>query len=161
MERQSAHSELDDDFFNALEQELGEVDVQALARSALAGILNVQDENGQSRSYQQIRQESEAFFANSTVRENFELLGALAAQYADFCAGHGMDADSQLTGGSLGDIYKLGKEASNGAINRSGLAANKREANSRRKKKDTATLATSNSFTGLFFTCQYGGRTKA
>jgi hypothetical protein len=97
-----------DSFFAAYEQELTEVDIAVNAQLALSSILTVQAENGETRSYEQIRREAETFFANPTIAADMQLLDQLAAQYAQFCVGHGHEGIDQLTSGSLEELFERG-----------------------------------------------------
>jgi thiamine pyrophosphate-dependent acetolactate synthase large subunit-like protein len=97
-----------DDFFTAYEQELAALDIATNAQLALSSILTVQAENGETRSYEQIRQEAEVFFDNPAIAADMQLLDQLAAQYAQFCAGHGHEGIDQLTSGSLEELFERG-----------------------------------------------------
>jgi hypothetical protein len=100
--------DLGDDFFAQLNLEAQELNLAAVAGEALAGILTIETESGDRRSYEQIKQETEVFFANPLVIQNMELLSSLSAQYADFCAGHGLDASSGINDGALGSVFGRG-----------------------------------------------------
>lgn len=96
-----------DGLFDDLAMDLEAIDLAETAQAALSGILTIQTDDGETRTWEQIRTESEAFFANPIVANSMELLGAAAAQYAAFC-NHNHGAAEELTGGSLSDIYDLG-----------------------------------------------------
>ncbi len=99
-------SVFDEEFFA---NQLADVDIQAVAQQALAGILTLQGEDQSIRTYEQIAAESEVFFANPVVRETENMLGSLAAQYALFCT-HNHGGLSTLTSGNLGGYFKIGKD---------------------------------------------------
>jgi hypothetical protein len=97
-----------DSFFAVYEQELAGVDVEANAKVALDGILSIQNEDGQARTYQQIRSEAEAFFANPIIAADMQLLDSLASQYANFCLSHAHGGFEGLDGGLLESIFERG-----------------------------------------------------
>lgn len=87
-----------------------EVDLAAQAQVALGNILTVQSEDGTARSYEQIKAEAEAFFANETVQQDMRLLDSLSMQYAMFCASHN-HASEMMNSGSLQDVFNRGNNA--------------------------------------------------
>ncbi len=143
MESQPSRFQLDgfdESFFANLEQEMQATDMEAVASEALTGILTVKADDGQERSYQDIKQEAEVFFSNPLVAQDMRLLSSLAMQYADFCGNHGFDVDSAMNGGSLGDIYKLGKKQHDAADRRGQTAGRgdyktSKDSKSKEKKK--------------------------
>lgn len=101
----------DNSFFESLENEM-DFDLTEVAREALSGILTTKDEND-APDYEAIKQQTEIFFANPLVAQDMQLLNTLAMDYARACAGHSHEAQDYLNSGSLGEIYKKGKETSN------------------------------------------------
>lgn len=101
-------SEFDDSFFASLENEM-DIDVEDIAKQALADILTVKDDD-ESPDYAAIKQQTENFFANPIIAQDMQLLNSLAMEYARACAGHGHDVANYLNNGPLGDLYKKGSE---------------------------------------------------
>lgn len=97
----------DESFFDAYESELGAMNVGEVAQATLGSILTLQAEEGQARTYADIKAETEAFFANPIVAQNMQLLDAAANLYAQFCMSHPHGTE-QLNDGLLGDIFQRG-----------------------------------------------------
>lgn len=102
--------ELDDDFFTEYAQEFASVEFAQQAQEALEGILSIKDEDGSTRSYEQIKAEAEVFFENPWVSESIAIMDSLARQFADFC-NHNHAAADVFTGGMLGDIFAYAQES--------------------------------------------------
>jgi len=100
----------DADFFADYEQELAGLSVEQQAPAALAGVLTVNNEDGSARSFEQIKAESEAFFANPLIREATGVLDALAMQYMQFCQAHG-EGGAAMNEGALGTVFERGLRA--------------------------------------------------
>lgn len=97
----------DEDFFSEYNAQLADVDLEAQAQEALAGILTVQSEGERARTYQEIKAEAEIFFANPWVNESLVLMDTLAQQYAQFC-NHNHEAADVLNAGMLESVYSQG-----------------------------------------------------
>ncbi len=99
-----------EEFFTAYDKRLSDIDIEAQASEALTDILTVRDDDGAARSYEQIKVETEVFFANEWVQEFTARSDALAMQYAQFCMTHNHAAEA-LTEGTLSSVYEKGKSA--------------------------------------------------
>ena len=99
--------------FEAFTKDMECIDIEQVAQDALGDILKVADEQGNERSIEQIYQETEQFFANPVIQENFQLLNAAAVQFAQFC-NHNHAMGQELASGSLSGLYELGNHSSDG-----------------------------------------------
>ncbi len=111
---QPAAPTFDAEFFANLGQEMEDISLQTAAQDALAGILTIKHADGQEKSFQQIKDEAETFFANPLVADDMRLIESLSMQYADFCASHGLDGSSSMNEGSLGKVYEQGTRHDDG-----------------------------------------------
>lgn len=97
----------DDGFFADYEHEVAEIDLESQAQAALADILTVQSDDGSRRTYEQIKQETETFFANPLVRQTDALLDSLSRQYMQFCMDHG-EGGMAMNDGVLSGVFDRG-----------------------------------------------------
>lgn len=122
------------DFFATYEQELQNVSVKTMAQDVLAGILTLQDDDGQSRSKEQIRAETERFFANPIIARDMRLLDGLAYQYAQFC-NHNHGLAEILNNGPLADVYEWGNSYHDNHVHDHDSADEHEGSNDRKKSK--------------------------
>lgn len=135
-------SAFDESFFANYEMQPVDMGVEDQASAALAGILTVEQADGTQKTYEQIRDESRAFFANDWVRESEALMDRLAVEFVHQCMdnayGSELARDDQL-----GSVFEKGVVSLYGENDRThdGHAHNKKdnkdkEADKKKKKKD-------------------------
>jgi hypothetical protein len=93
--------------FAAYEQELSDISAEEQAQAALADILTIQADDGATKSYEQIKQETEVFFSNPAIMQMGRVLDELAMQYAAFCLDRCEEA-ATTDKGLLGNVYARG-----------------------------------------------------
>lgn len=81
-----------------------DINFEEQAQAALSDILAAQSDDNHTKTYEEIKTETEAFFANPWVAEDMRLLDSLALQYAQNCMSHGHGMEE----GMLGAIYSRG-----------------------------------------------------
>lgn len=134
----SVNFELDDNFFASYEQELANISLQSVAQDALADILTLRTEDGQTRSRDQIKAEAEQFFANPIIARDISLLDNLARQYAQLC-NHDHGLAQELNAGPLSDIYKRGIDHEGHDHSQEGKKAHGQKEKNRKKEKKKKT----------------------
>lgn len=98
-------------FFTAYEQQLADIDIAEQAAAALADVLSVHTADGSQKTYQQIRTETSAFFANDWVRQNELLMNQMAVNFAAACMTHPHGA-ALAQDSSLSALFEKGQDAS-------------------------------------------------
>jgi hypothetical protein len=81
-------SAFDEAFFEQYETQMADIDVAEQASAALSGVLQVENDDGTHKTYEQIRDESRIFFSNDAVRESEALMNRLAEQFRQACVNH-------------------------------------------------------------------------
>jgi hypothetical protein len=97
----------DENFFAAYEEELTDINPEEQALLALADILTIEQADGTQKTYEQLRYETQAFFANDWVRNDEVMMNRLAMEFAQACISH-MHGGELSQGGQLGSMFKKG-----------------------------------------------------
>ena len=97
----------DDNFFASYEKQLASISIEDQASVVLAGILTIQKADGTQKSYQQLRDETRAFFSNEMVRNDEAIMNRMTMEFARACMGH--DHGSMLAeDNQLGSLFDKG-----------------------------------------------------
>ncbi|MGH7240719.1 MAG: hypothetical protein ACREGB_00290 [Candidatus Saccharimonadales bacterium] len=97
----------DESFFAAYEEQLSGISVEEQASRALKEILTIKKADGTQKSYEEIRDQTQAFFANDLVRNDEVIMNRMAMEFARSCMGHNHGAElAQDT--QLGSVFEAG-----------------------------------------------------
>jgi hypothetical protein len=105
--------EFDDNFFAAYEEQLSDISVEDQASLALADILTIKKANGTQKTYEEIKTDTQTFFANDWVRGDEAIMNRMAIEFAQACMGHSHGAE-------LAQDNQLSSVFENGMNSRSG-----------------------------------------
>lgn len=78
----------DAEFFSNYQKQLDELSKEDRASTVLAGILTIKRADGTEKAYEEIRNETIAFFASEPVKQDLALMNRMAYEFAQACMGH-------------------------------------------------------------------------
>ncbi len=81
-------AQFDAQYFADYEKQLETISVEEQAAIALADVLTVKKADGAEKSYEELKSETQTFFANEWVQSNEAVMNYAAAQFAAACMGH-------------------------------------------------------------------------
>jgi hypothetical protein len=100
----------DDSFFATYEKQLSDISKEEQASLALANILTIERDDGNQKSYEQIRNETQAFFASDYVRNDEAIMRRIAMEFAQACMEHSHGAELAQDN-QLGLIFEKGVDS--------------------------------------------------
>lgn len=102
----------DDRFFAAYEEQLSDISIEEQASIALAEIMKIEKEDGTQKTYEEIKDQTQTFFANDWVRNDEALMNRMAMEFAQACMGHNHGAELAQDG-QLGSVFETGMNSLN------------------------------------------------
>jgi hypothetical protein len=103
----------DDSFFATYEEQLSDISVEEQASIALAEIMTIEKEDGTQKTYEEIKDQTQTFFANPMVRNDEAIMNRMAMGFAQACMGHDHGAELAQDG-QLGSVFETGLNNLNG-----------------------------------------------
>jgi hypothetical protein len=76
------------EFFANYNQKIANSSIEDQAATVLAGILSIRVADGTERTYEQIRDDTRAFFSMDNVKQDMALMQRMSIQFAQACMGH-------------------------------------------------------------------------